>query len=77
METRGARVRPGTPASVLLAFFPFCLVMIGFFRNVLHWPAAEEAITWPSGTCSAAVGAPGQPARPASLSRTTCAPGLA
>jgi membrane protein len=31
-------------ASVLLAFFPFCLVMIAFFRNVLHWNAAEEAM---------------------------------
>jgi len=31
-------------ASVLLAFYPFCLVMIGFCRNVLHWKAAEHAI---------------------------------
>jgi uncharacterized BrkB/YihY/UPF0761 family membrane protein len=29
---------------VVLAFFPFCLVMIGFCRNVLHWHAAEEAV---------------------------------
>ena len=31
-------------ASVLLAFFPFCLVMVGLCRNILHWKAAERAI---------------------------------
>lgn len=31
-------------ANVLLAFWPFMLVMIALFRNVLHWPAAETAL---------------------------------
>jgi membrane protein len=31
-------------ASVLLSFFPFCNVMLSLCRNVLHSPAAEEAI---------------------------------
>jgi len=31
-------------ANVLLAFWPFMLVMISLFRNVLDWPAAELAI---------------------------------
>ena len=31
-------------ASVLLSFFPFCNVMLSLTRNVLHWPAAEDAI---------------------------------
>lgn len=31
-------------ASVLLAFFPFLTVMISLCRDVLHWPAAVEAI---------------------------------
>ncbi|MBI5280776.1 MAG: YihY/virulence factor BrkB family protein [Candidatus Solibacter usitatus] len=31
-------------ANVLLAFWPFLLVMISLFRNVLAWPAAELAI---------------------------------
>ena len=31
-------------ASVLLSFFPFCNVMLSLCRNVLHWPAAEDAI---------------------------------
>jgi len=31
-------------ANVLLSFWPFMLVMISFFRNVLHWRAAELAI---------------------------------
>jgi uncharacterized BrkB/YihY/UPF0761 family membrane protein len=44
METEAHVYALAISASVLLAFFPFCLVMIGFFRNVLHWPAAEEAM---------------------------------
>jgi uncharacterized BrkB/YihY/UPF0761 family membrane protein len=44
METEAHVYALAIAASVLLAFFPFCLVMIGFFRNVLHWPAAEEAM---------------------------------
>jgi uncharacterized BrkB/YihY/UPF0761 family membrane protein len=31
-------------ASVLLAFYPFLIVMLSLCRNVLHWPAAVEAI---------------------------------
>jgi uncharacterized BrkB/YihY/UPF0761 family membrane protein len=31
-------------ASVLLAFFPFLTVMISLCRDVLHWPAAVQAI---------------------------------
>jgi membrane protein len=31
-------------ASVLLSFYPFIVVMLSFCRNVLHWPAAVQAI---------------------------------
>jgi uncharacterized BrkB/YihY/UPF0761 family membrane protein len=31
-------------ACVLLTFFPFMTVMISLFRDVLHWPAAIDAI---------------------------------
>src|SRR6516162_4785394 len=31
-------------ASVLLSFYPFVMVMLGFFRNVLHWRAGEAAV---------------------------------
>jgi len=31
-------------ASVLLSFYPFVIVMLSFFRNVLHWHGAEAAI---------------------------------
>jgi uncharacterized BrkB/YihY/UPF0761 family membrane protein len=31
-------------ASVLLAFYPFLIVMLSFCTHVLHWPAAVEAI---------------------------------
>jgi aspartyl-tRNA(Asn)/glutamyl-tRNA(Gln) amidotransferase subunit A len=31
-------------ASVLLSFYPFVIVMLGFFRNVLHWRAGEAAV---------------------------------
>lgn len=31
-------------ASVLLSFYPFLIVMLSFCRNILHWPAAVEAI---------------------------------
>jgi uncharacterized BrkB/YihY/UPF0761 family membrane protein len=44
METEAHVYALAVAASVLVAFFPFCLVMTGFFRNVLHWPAAEEAV---------------------------------
>jgi uncharacterized BrkB/YihY/UPF0761 family membrane protein len=31
-------------ASTLLSFYPFLIVMLSFCRNVLHWPAAVDAI---------------------------------
>ena len=31
-------------ASVLLSFYPFLIVITSFCRDVLHWPAAEQAI---------------------------------
>lgn len=31
-------------ASVLLAFFPFFIVMVSFCHDVLHWRAAENAV---------------------------------
>jgi membrane protein len=31
-------------ASALLSFYPFLVVMLSFCRNVLHWPAAADAI---------------------------------
>jgi membrane protein len=31
-------------ASVLLSFYPFVIVILSFFRNILHWRAAEAAI---------------------------------
>lgn len=31
-------------ASALLSFYPFFVVMLSFCRNVLHWPAAVDAI---------------------------------
>ena len=31
-------------ASVLLSFYPFLIVMLSFCRDVLHWPAAVDAI---------------------------------
>ena len=31
-------------ASVLLSFFPFLIVMLALIRNVLHFPAAENAL---------------------------------
>ena len=31
-------------ASVLLSFFPFIIVMVAFFRDVLHWRGADQAI---------------------------------
>ncbi len=31
-------------ASVLLAFYPFLVVMMSFCHNILHWRAAEQAV---------------------------------
>jgi uncharacterized BrkB/YihY/UPF0761 family membrane protein len=44
METEAHVYALAIAASVLLSFFPFCLVMIAFCRDILHWPAAEQAI---------------------------------
>jgi len=44
METEAHVYALAVSASVLLAFFPFLIVMVSFCRGVLHWPAAEQAI---------------------------------
>ena len=44
METEAHVYALAVSASVLLAFFPFMMVMISLCRDVLHWPAAVDAI---------------------------------
>jgi uncharacterized BrkB/YihY/UPF0761 family membrane protein len=44
METEAHVYALAIAASVLLAFYPFLMVMLSFCRDVLHWPAAEQAI---------------------------------
>jgi membrane protein len=44
METEAHVYALAVAASVLLAFYPFLMVMLSFCRDVLHWPAAEQAI---------------------------------
>jgi len=44
METEAHVYALAISASVLLSFYPFLTVMISFCRNVLHWPAAVQAI---------------------------------
>jgi YihY family inner membrane protein len=44
METEAHVYALAISASVLLSFYPFLIVMLSFCRNVLHWPAAVEAI---------------------------------
>jgi len=44
METEAHVYALAISASVLLAFFPFLIVMISLFRDVLHWPGAINAI---------------------------------
>jgi len=44
METEAHVYALAVAASVLLAFFPFLLVMISFCRDILHWPGAVQAI---------------------------------
>ena len=44
METEAHVYALAVAASVLLAFFPFLIVMVSFCRDVLHWKAAEGAI---------------------------------
>src|SRR5579883_2335345 len=44
METEAHVYALAVSASVLLSFYPFLTVMLSFCRNILHWPAAVEAI---------------------------------
>ena len=44
METEAHVYALAISASVLLAFFPFLIVMESFCRDVLHWPQAVRAI---------------------------------
>jgi membrane protein len=44
METEVHVYALAISASVLLAFYPFLIVMLSFCHNVLHWRAAEQAI---------------------------------
>ncbi len=44
MQTEAHVYALAVSASVLLAFYPFLLVMLSFCRDVLQWPAAQQAI---------------------------------
>ena len=44
MQTEAHVYALAIAASVLLSFYPFLIVMLSFCRNVLHWPAAVEAV---------------------------------
>lgn len=44
METEAHVYALAVSASVLLAFYPFLLVMLSFCRDILQWPAAQQAI---------------------------------
>ena len=44
METEAHVYALAVAASTLLAFYPFMTVMLAFCRDVLHWPAAQQAI---------------------------------
>jgi membrane protein len=44
METEAHVYALAISASVLLAFYPFVLVMLSLCRDTLHWPAAQQAI---------------------------------
>lgn len=45
METEAHVYALAISASVLLAFFPFLMVMLAIFRDVLHWPRAINFIS--------------------------------
>jgi membrane protein len=45
METEAHVYALAVAASVLLSFYPFLMVMLSFCRDVLHMPAAQEAVT--------------------------------
>ena len=44
IETEAHVYALAVAASSLLAFYPFLMVMLSFCRDVLHWPAAQQAI---------------------------------
>src|SRR5438270_11740136 len=44
METEAHVYALAISASVLLSFYPFLIVTLSFFRNILHWNAGEAAI---------------------------------
>ena len=44
METEAHVYALAVAASTLLAFYPFLIVMLSFCRDILHWPAALQAI---------------------------------
>jgi membrane protein len=44
MQTEAHVYALAISASVLLAFYPFLVVMMSFCHNILHWRAAEQAI---------------------------------
>ncbi|MGA2038850.1 MAG: YihY/virulence factor BrkB family protein [Bryobacteraceae bacterium] len=44
MQTEAHVYALAISASVLLAFFPFLIVMLSLFRDVVHWPAAISAV---------------------------------
>ena len=44
IETEAHVYALAVAASTLLAFYPFLMVMLSFCRDVLHWPAAQQAI---------------------------------
>jgi len=44
METEAHVYALAVAASVLLAFYPFMVVMLSFCRDILHWPDAIQAI---------------------------------
>src|SRR5213079_1146620 len=44
METEAHVYALAVAASTLLAFYPFMTVMLSFCRDILKWPAAQQAI---------------------------------
>lgn len=44
METEAHVYALAVAASVLLAFYPFVIVMLAICRDLLHWPAAANAV---------------------------------
>ena len=58
METEAHVYALAVAASTLLAFFPFMMVMLSLCRDVLHWPAAMQAVYLALGDFFA--GEPGQ-----------------